>query len=122
VNAVKSTYTVAELAEYLDAEWEGDSAHVISGLAALQVASSSQLGFIANAAYQKYLATTAAGAVILSPALREAYSGNKLIVDNPYLAFARVTVLFDPRRRAASGIHSSAQACSSGAGATPRRP
>jgi UDP-3-O-[3-hydroxymyristoyl] glucosamine N-acyltransferase len=101
-------YTLVELAEYLGVEWEGSPDHLISGLATLQSADSTRLGFIANPAYKKYLATTGAGAVILSPDLRDAFSGNKLLMSNPYLGFALLTRLFDQRRLPVAGVHPSA--------------
>lgn len=101
-------YTLGELAEQLGATLRGDAAQPVSGLATLQDAGPQQLSFLANAQYRKFLASTRAGAVLLTPKDAEDYSGNALLVDNPYLAYARVSHLFETRPKAASGIHPSA--------------
>ena len=101
-------YTLAELAQRIGAELVGDSQHEISALATLQAATSVDLSFIANPTYKKYLAATKAGAVICSPDLVELIVGNKLIVANPYLAYAQLTALFDKSLARELGVHPSA--------------
>ncbi|TCD23959.1 UDP-3-O-(3-hydroxymyristoyl)glucosamine N-acyltransferase [Pseudomonas sp. IC_126] len=101
-------YTLGELAEQLGATLRGDAAQPVSGLATLQDAGPQQLSFLANAQYRKFLENSRAGAVLLTPKDAEDYSGNALLIDNPYLAYARVSHLFETRPKAASGIHPSA--------------
>ncbi len=101
-------FTLAELAQRIDAELVGDPQHKISTLATLQSATHSGLSFIANPAYKKYLTSTQAGAVICNQELADAITTNKLIVANPYLAFARLTSLFDSSLRVETGIHQTA--------------
>lgn len=101
-------YTLGELAEQLGATLRGDAASVVSGLATLQDAGPEHLSFLANAQYRKFLASTRAGAVLLTAREAEGYAGNALILDNPYLAYARVSHLFETRPAAPAGIHPSA--------------
>lgn len=101
-------YTLGELAEQLGATLRGDAAQRVSGLATLQDAGPQQLSFLANTQYRKFLANTRAGAVLLTPKDAEGYSGTALLVDNPYLAYARISHLFETRPKAATGIHPSA--------------
>ncbi len=101
-------YTLGELAEQLGASLRGDAAQPVSGLATLQDAGPQQLSFLANAQYRKFLTNTRAGAVLLTPKDAEIYSGTALLVANPYLAYARISHLFETRPKAASGIHPSA--------------
>jgi len=101
-------YTLAELAQRIGAELVGDSQYKISALATLQSATLNDLSFIANPTYKKYLATTQAGAIICNKELAETISTNKLIVANPYLAYAQLTPLFDSSLRFETGIHSTA--------------
>ncbi|MCQ4287990.1 UDP-3-O-(3-hydroxymyristoyl)glucosamine N-acyltransferase [Pseudomonas stutzeri] len=101
-------YTLGELAEQLGASLRGDAAQPVSGLATLQDAGPQQLSFLANAQYRKFLTNTRAGAVLLTPKDAESYSGTALLVANPYLAYARISHLFETRPKAASGIHPSA--------------
>jgi len=91
---INPEYSLQHLADYLAAELQGDPDYVIHAIATLQSAKSRDLSFIANSKYQKYLSETKAGAVIISPAERSLFSGNALIVDDPYLAYAKVTHLF----------------------------
>ncbi len=103
-----SVYTLGELAEQLGATLRGDAAQKVSGLATLQDAGPHQLSFLANAQYRKYLAGTRAGVVLLKPKDAEDYPGTALLVDDPYLAYARLSHLFETRPKAVRGAHPSA--------------
>jgi UDP-3-O-[3-hydroxymyristoyl] glucosamine N-acyltransferase len=110
MSAIKKipNFTLSELAQRIDAELVGNSQHQIHGLASLQSATSTDLSFIANPTYKKYLASTAAGAVIVNSELAGDLTGNKLIVANPYLCYARLTSLFDTSNETRLGIDASA--------------
>jgi UDP-3-O-[3-hydroxymyristoyl] glucosamine N-acyltransferase len=101
-------WTLKALAEFLGASLEGDPSAEVTGLSTLQQATGSELTFLSNPAYQKQLRTTDALAVILKPELASEYNGNKLLLDNPYLGYARISKLFDRAPAAAAGIHPSA--------------
>jgi len=101
-------WTLAELASMLGAELRGDPARRIHGLHTLSAAGPEQLCFLANPRYRGELQSTRAGAVLLRPADAEGYAGNALLLANPYLAYARVTRLFDRTPRPAAGIHETA--------------
>jgi UDP-3-O-[3-hydroxymyristoyl] glucosamine N-acyltransferase len=104
----KKIFTLIELAQHLGAELIGDPQHQISALAPLQSAESTDLSFIANPVYKKFLGSTRAGAVIVHPDLANEATGNKLLCADPYLAFAKLTRLFDLSPPPAVGIHPSA--------------
>lgn len=104
-------YRLGELAAILDADLVGETEIQIEGLSTLQNAGAGHLSFLANPAYAKYLESTKAGAVILSPKEAPHYSGNKLVHDNPYLAYAKLSKLWSVRASAngtESAIHASA--------------
>jgi len=103
-----SVWTLQSLADRIGAELDGDADLEVVGINTLQQAQSSELTFLANPSYQRYLGETQAAAVILKPAQASLYSGNKLLSDNPYLAYARLSALFDPAPKSASGVHPSA--------------
>lgn len=90
------SFSLEELAKTVGGRVVGDASVLINSLATIQDASCGQLSFIANPAYTKYLEMTNASAVILSPRLAEKYAGNCLVHDNPYLAYARLSALWDP--------------------------
>ncbi|MFJ3053214.1 MULTISPECIES: UDP-3-O-(3-hydroxymyristoyl)glucosamine N-acyltransferase [Pseudomonas nitroreducens/multiresinivorans group] len=102
------SFTLAELAAQLDAELRGDPALVIRGLATLQEAEADQLSFLANPQYRKFLPDSQAGAVLLTAADAEGFTGNALVVANPYLAYAGLSHQFDRKPKAAVGIHPTA--------------
>jgi UDP-3-O-[3-hydroxymyristoyl] glucosamine N-acyltransferase len=100
--------SLADLAEYLDAQLVGDANHIISGIADLQTANNAELSFINQESYAQHLAQCKSGAVILSNDFADKYSGNKLIVSNTYLAYAKVSALFESLSVLASGVHPTA--------------
>ncbi|WP_200627092.1 UDP-3-O-(3-hydroxymyristoyl)glucosamine N-acyltransferase [Pseudomonas sp. LAM2023] len=102
------TMTLGQLAEALGATLKGPEALQITGLATLQEAGPGQLSFLANPQYRKYLDHSQAAAVLLKAADAEGFAGNALIVADPYLAYARISHLFDPKPKAVAGIHPSA--------------
>lgn len=101
-------WTLAELAEMTGAILHGNAGHSIDGLATLRSAGSSQLSFLANPLYRSALATTGAGAVLMTAEDAAGYTGNALVVDNPYAAYARLTHRFDRTPRPDAGIDPSA--------------
>ncbi|MGH8435454.1 MAG: UDP-3-O-(3-hydroxymyristoyl)glucosamine N-acyltransferase [Pseudomonas sp.] len=103
-----SVFTLGQLAERLGATLRGAADKAISGLATLHEAGPDQLSFLANPQYRKYLAETRAGAVLLTSSDAESYSGAALVVANPYLAYAQLSHLFDPKPKAVAGVHPSA--------------
>lgn len=107
-NNTPGNYTLSELADIYSLELRGDADLEICGLGTLQEATSSELSFLASANYAKYLSTTTAGAVILSREMAELHIGSCLIAANPYLAFARISALFDISPKSIAGVHSAA--------------
>jgi UDP-3-O-[3-hydroxymyristoyl] glucosamine N-acyltransferase len=105
---MKRSYLLAELAQLLGAELRGNAEQEISALATLQSAGSADLSFIANPAYKKYLSSTQAGAVLINADLADEFAGNKLVVKNPYVAYARLSAIFEFLRSPYSGIHPTA--------------
>lgn len=104
----KASFTLGEIATALGAELRGDPGVVIHGLATLQAAGPGQLSFLANPSYGRYLPETRASAVILSPRMAENSPTNVLLLDNPYLGYARLSHWFDPAPVASPGVHPSA--------------
>lgn len=86
----------------------GDGDIMITGVATLKDATLGDVAFLANESYRKQLGDSKASAIIVRQADAESVVGNALVCDNPYLAFARVTHLFDNRAPCALGIHPTA--------------
>lgn len=102
-------FTLGQLAEHLGATLRGAADKPISGLATLQDAGPQHLSFLSNPQYRRFLATTQAGAVLLSAKDAEGYTGDALVVADPYLAYARISHWFDPKPQPVPGtVHPTA--------------
>jgi len=104
----QTSYRLQQIADALGASLRGDPDTLITGLATLQAAGPGQISFLANAAYGKYLKETHASAVIVSPDQAENSPTNVLLLDNPYMGYARLSHWFDPAPVAPPGIHPTA--------------
>ena len=100
---------LAEIAQRLNCQLEGDATLEISGVAGIEEAQSGQLTFLVNPRYRPALGTTRASAIIVG---RDAGpvppSVAALRSENPYLDFARAIKIFHQPPRYAPGIHPSA--------------
>ena len=107
--------TLAEIASRLGGELIGDGAQVVERIAPLPSADAGAISFLANPRYAPQLAATAAGCVIVAPALRDAAAvrpggGATLVCADPYHAFALLTQWWALAARTAvePGVHPSA--------------
>ena len=100
-------YTLQQLAKFLSAEFKGDPDCIITGIGSLDNAIPGQISFLTNANYQKYLNTTRASAVIIKPQ-NIIETGNFIIHHDPYLAYAKISILFDDQPVVKLGIHKTA--------------
>ena len=103
-----SSYRLGELAERIGARMLGDPDVIIDRVAALDAAGPGCIAFLSNRRYRPYLATTQAGAVILAPEFADACPVSALVLDNPYLGYARVATLLSPTVETTPCIASSA--------------
>ncbi len=103
------THTLAGLAERFELQLLGDGEQAIEYVGTLADGSPTAITFLANRSYKSQLANTRAGAVILAEADAADCPVNALIAADPYLAYARIAALFDPRPAPQAGVHPSAQ-------------
>ena len=97
------TLTLRELADAIEARFEGDPDLPLSGVAPLERAGPSDLSFLANPRYEETARESGAGAVIVG----ESFLGNGrnlLRVSNPYLAYARAVELLLPEPAFRAGV------------------
>lgn len=106
--STNSQYSLSDLGARFGLELRGDAEHRIDSVGTLADAGRGQITFLANPGYRKLLGATNAGAVILKESDAGDCPTNCLVSPDPYLAYARVATLFDPRPVAPPGIHSSA--------------
>jgi len=102
------SYNLAQLAKKIGATVHGDESFTINSLATLDSATAKQIAFLSNSKYRQQLASTSAGAVILSSKMLADCATNALVMDNPYLGYAKVAQLLDSTPKSARGIHPTA--------------
>ncbi len=99
------SYRLSEIAAHLGGRVLGDAGVRISQIATLEKAQPDQISFLTNSKYRAQLASTQAGAVILGEADADATGLPRIISDNAYAYFARVSALLNPLPEAKPGIH-----------------
>jgi UDP-3-O-[3-hydroxymyristoyl] glucosamine N-acyltransferase len=100
-------YTLAQIATHIGADLKGDPDCMISAIAPLQQAQKGQISFLDNKSYRKYLADTKASAVILSENNITDCAANLLVMQNPYLGYAKTAELFEIKAKSKMEIHPS---------------
>lgn len=101
-------HRLSELAERFSLERCPGADPVIEGVGTLAGGGAADISFLANRSYARALPETRAGAVILKAEDIENCPTAYLVAEDPYLAFARIATLFDPRPAPAPGTHASA--------------
>jgi UDP-3-O-[3-hydroxymyristoyl] glucosamine N-acyltransferase len=101
--------SLADIAENIGATLVTNDDQVsVSGISTLELANSEQVTFLANPSYRKQLATTKAAAVILHPDMLDECPVSALVMNNPYVGFAKLSQLFNNLPVQAAFIHPSA--------------
>lgn len=99
---------LAELAEKLNAQLQGDGELVITGVASLGSAKAGEITFLSNSRYRDQLADCHASAVVISEADLSYCPMAALVVKDPYLTYARMAQLMDTTPAPAVNIAPSA--------------
>ena len=102
------THTLGDLAQRFGLELRGDPATVIDGACTLTPGQPGRIAFLANPKLRAQLAGSQAAAVIVGKRDAAVLSGNGLVAADPYVAYARIAVLFDRSRDFVPGIHATA--------------
>ena len=87
------SYRLGELATCIGAALRGDPEVLVDRVAALTAAGPRDVTFLSNRRYRRYLEGTRAGAVILSPEFADACPVSALVLEDPYVGYARVATL-----------------------------
>ncbi len=99
--------TLKALVETLGGELIGDDLEV-NRVASIANAEVGSITFITDTKYRKSLADTKASAVILAEENSAFSTLPRIVTDNPYAYFAKVSALLNPKDVATKGIHPSA--------------
>ena len=100
-------FTLQQIAQRLGGRVVGESGILIRQVGSLERATREQITFLSSSKLKAKLAETRASAVILAPGNEKLTGLPRIVADNPYAYFARVSQLFNPVVTQ-SGIHPSA--------------
>jgi len=103
-----TTYSIAKIAEHLNARVIGDASQMISAINSLTDAQAGEISFLSDKRLLSQLKDTQASAVLVNEAAAEHCPCTAIVVDNPYAAYARTATLLYPPRMHIPGIHPSA--------------
>ena len=101
-------YTLGDLSRTLGGAVAGNPDVKVHKVGTLENASAGAITFVSNERFLHQLPHTKASAVILTPAHQEATAISRIVCDNPYAYFARVSALLNPVKFIAHGKHPSA--------------
>lgn len=104
----RTAYRLEDIVTRFGGSVLGNAGVLISQIATLDSAKAHQIAFLANSKYRAQLDTTHAGAVILGAADAEATTLPRIVCDNPYAYFAKLSAFLNPLPQAVAGIHPSA--------------
>ena len=102
------TITSGDLIKQLGGELIGDSNILINSVASLESANKDSVSFFNNPKYLDLLKNTKAALVILNKESCALHAGACIVVDNPYLYFAKISRLLNPIKILKKEIHKSA--------------
>lgn len=100
--------TLGKIAELINATLHGDPDITVSGINTLQAAQKGEISFLANRRYSRFLKATKASAVILAAEDLESCPVHALVMENPYLGYARAAAHLYPDKSTDPVISASA--------------
>ncbi|KAB2313611.1 UDP-3-O-(3-hydroxymyristoyl)glucosamine N-acyltransferase [Betaproteobacteria bacterium SCN2] len=101
-------YSLAEIVTRFGGELLDDNGVTVSGVAPVERAGPQEIAFVSQAKYLRDIGSSQAGALILPPEGRDSDRRPRIVSDNPYLYFARVSTLLNPAPQPIPGIHPAA--------------
>jgi len=99
---------LADIVSRLGGELIGDPDTVIRRIASLQSASPGDISFLVQRRYRPQLGRTRASAIILEAGERDATALPRIVCDDPYAYYARLSALIHPEQAVAPGVHATA--------------
>jgi UDP-3-O-[3-hydroxymyristoyl] glucosamine N-acyltransferase len=101
-------YSLREIVSRLGGELVGADDVIITRVASLSSAQSGQISFLTDSKYRSLLATTQASAIVVSNQNRDITNLPRIVTENPYAYFAKLSELLNPAAQYAKGIDASA--------------
>ena len=105
---MRGPLTLAQIATQLGGRVAGDPGVLIRQVGSLERATAGQIAFLSNPKFRAKLEGTGAAAVVLGVDAEGLTKLPRIVCDNPYAYFARVSQLFNPATTQPAGAHPSA--------------
>jgi UDP-3-O-[3-hydroxymyristoyl] glucosamine N-acyltransferase len=105
---MRGPFTLAQIVSQLGGRVVGDPGTLIRQVGSLERAGRGQIAFLASPKYRSRLAETGASAVVLGAEAETLSALPRIVCENPYAYFARVSQLFNPAVTQAAGVHPAA--------------
>ena len=102
-------FTLEQIASQLGGRVVGDPAVLIRQVGSLVRGAAGQIAFFSNPKYRSELATTRVSAVVLGADAAALTALPRIVSDNPYAYFARVSQLLNPLTQQPAGVQASAE-------------
>jgi len=103
-----TAYSLRDIVSQLGGILIGDPDIVVNRLGSLAHAKAGHITFVSNPKYLSQLMHTGASAVILSTEHKDATHVARIVTDNPYAYFAKLSSIMNPTRSYVAGIDASA--------------
>lgn len=103
-------YSLVDLSQFLQATFKGQASYQITKIAPLDKAGPDDISFVSNTKFRDKLIDCKAGILIVKSD-DVTYCNNQsnlIIVEDPYIAYAKIAQLMDITPNSSEGIHSSA--------------
>ena len=99
-----ASFTLTEIVSHLGGELIGDGSTVINRMSSLANAGSGHITFCAHSKYFSILSKCQASAVIVNEQSVDATELPRILTDNPYVYFAKLSALIHPKVKISPGI------------------
>ena len=110
---MRGSLTLAQIASQLGGRVAGDPGVLIRQVGSLEGAGAGQIAFLVNPKFRAQLSATRASAVVLGADAETFTTLPRIVADNPYAYFARVSQLFNPVVLQPPGVHPAASVAAS---------
>jgi len=100
--------TLGQIVQRLGGRVAGDPQTRVHQVASLEGAQAKHISFFTGSRYRAQLAATRAGAVVLGPEAEAETALPRIVAENPYAYFARLSQLFNPLVHQGPGVHAAA--------------
>jgi UDP-3-O-[3-hydroxymyristoyl] glucosamine N-acyltransferase len=104
----RTAYRLADIVARFGGQVMGNADTRVQQIGTLEHATAGQIAFLANAKYRHQLQRSNASAVILSQAEADATTLPRIVCDDPYSYFAKLSAFLNPLPACIPGVHPSA--------------